>query len=173
MKHIKNIFVALSLGTIAATFATASTIKAQTINSGQVEMTATVGSFCLFDNEIDGTLGVDSEDLATLDSRQAANNITALDGASGSIDVTCNDPNSTINISTVTETNTVGATVDTFTTTVSGLANDIVSINGAPGTPVVVGSTNTETLEVDLTATYNDNLTAGDYTFVVNLEATP
>ena len=34
---------------------------------------------------------------------------------------------------------------------------------GAPGTPVVVGSTNTETLEIDLAATYDDNLSPGDY----------
>ena len=173
MKYIKNMAVALSLGTIAATFATASTVKAQTVNSGQVEMTATVGSYCLFEDELDGTLGVDSGDLATLDSALSGNNIIALDGAAGTIDVTCNDASSTINISTVTETSPAGATVDTYTTTVSGLTSNIVSVDGAPGTAVAVGSINTETLSVNLTATYNDNLMAGDYTFTVNLEATP
>ena len=63
--------------------------NAQTANSGQVEMTATIDGFCLFENELDGTLGVSPSDLTTLDSSEAANSITALDGAAGSIDVTC------------------------------------------------------------------------------------
>ena len=163
----------LSFGTVIITLPFASQVNAQSVNSGQVEMTATVGGFCLFENEIDGTLGVPAANRDTLDSGALANNMTALDGAAGSIDVTCNDAASTINIDTVTEANTAGATVSTFTTTVSGLANDITSVDGAAGTPVAVGSTNTETLEVDLTAIYNDNLTPGDYTFTVNLVANP
>ena len=83
------------------------------------------------------------------------------------------DATTSINIDTVTESNTAEATINTFTTTVSGLASDIVSTDGAPGTPVAVGSTNTETLTVDLTGTYNDNLGAGDYTYTVNLVANP
>ena len=101
-------------------------------------MTATIGSFCLFENEIDGTLGVPLSDPSTLDSNEAANNVTALDGAAGSIDVTCNDANTNINISSVTESNTAGGTVNTYTTTVSGLATDITSVDGAAGTAVPV-----------------------------------
>ena len=163
----------VSIGTITTFLNSASQVNAQSLNSGEVEMTATVENFCIFENELDGTLGVSPDDLTTLDSAEAANNITALDGAPGSIDVTCNDPTSTINIDTVTETNTAGATWSTFTTTVSGLANDITSTDGAPGTPVAVGSTNTETLEVDLAATYDENLSPGDYSFTVNLVANP
>ena len=162
-----------SLSIIASMLVLTPQVNAQTANSGQVEMTATVGGLCLFENELDGTLGVSLDDLTTLDSAETANGITALDGASGSIDVTCNDATTTINIDTVTESNTAGATVSTFTTTVSGLATDIVSTDGAPGTPVPVGSTNTETLIVDLAGTYNENLSAGDYTYTVNLVANP
>lgn len=161
-----------TLSLLAITSST-SPVNAQTNNAGQVEMTATIQGFCLFENELDGTLGVSPSDLATLDSSEAANSITALDGASGSIDVTCNNATTSINIDTVTESNTAGATVNTFTTTVSGLASDIVSTDGAPGTPVAVGSTNTETLIVDLTGTYNDNLGPGDYIYTVNLVANP
>ena len=159
--------------TLLAITSSTSPVNAQTNNVGQVEMTATIQGFCVFENELDGTLGVSPSDLNTLDSSEAANSVTALDGASGSIDVTCNDATTSINIDTVTESNTAGATVNTFTTTVSGLASDIVSTDGAPGTPVAVGSTNTETLTVDLTGTYNDNLGAGDYTYTVNLVANP
>lgn len=163
----------ISISTIASLFSLASQVNAQTANSGEVEMTATVGALCTFENELDGTLGVSSDDLTTLDSSEAANGITALDGASGSIDVTCNDPSTTINIDTVAESNTAGASVNSFTTTVSGLATDIVSTDGVAGTPVAVGSTNTETLIVDLTATYADSLAPGDYTYTVNLVANP
>ncbi len=175
MKNFNFIYTFNTIGltSIASLLAVAPGINAQTVNSGEVEMTATISAFCLFENEIDGTLGVSTDDLATLDSNEAANGITALDGAAGSIDVTCNDPTSMVNISTVTESNTAGATVDTFTTTVTGLSAELVSTDEEAGTPVAVGSTNTETLLVDLSATYDDNLGAGDYTFTVNLEATP
>lgn len=163
----------ISLGTVASLLSLSLQVNAQSNNSGQVEMTATVGGLCVFENELDGTLGVSPNDLATLDSAETANGITALDGASGSIDVTCNDATTTINIDTVTEANTAGATVNNYTATVSGLANDIVSTDGAAGTPVAIGSTNTETLIVDLTATYTDNLAAGDYTYTINLVANP
>ena len=172
ISRLSLISLSTTLGLLTITSFT-SPANAQTVNSGQVEMTATINGFCLFENELDGTLGVSPSDLTTLNSSETANSITALDGASGSIDVTCNDATTTINIDTVTESNTAGATVNTFTTTVSGLASDIVSTDGAPGTPVAVGSTNTETLNVDLTATYNDNLSAGDYTYTVNLVANP
>ena len=163
----------VGIATITTFFNFASQVNAESLNSGKVKMTATIEGFCIFENELDGTLGVSPDDLTTLDSAEAANNITALDGAPGSIDVTCNDPTYTINIDTVTETNTAGATLNSFTTTVSGLGTDITSTDGAPGTPVAVGSTNTETLEVDLAATYDENLSPGDYSFTVNLVANP
>jgi hypothetical protein len=146
---------------------------APTTNNGQVLMKATIGNMCLFDNATDGQLGGDPNNLDKLDSTLPANGITLLPGSPGSIEVTCNNANSTINISSVTEINTASAIVDTYTTTVSGLATDIVSTDGAAGTAVAVGSTNTETLDVDLDATYQSNLTPGNYTFTVNIVATP
>ena len=166
----------LSLGsfaTLASLIALIPQAIAQTVNSGEVEMTATIGTFCIFENEIDGTLGVPSGQPDTLDSTALANGITALDGAAGSIDVTCNDPTSQIGIDTVTENNTAEITVNTFTTTVTGLANPLSSVDGAASNAVAVGSTNTETLLVNLAATYNSNLSAGDYTYTVNLVANP
>ena len=162
-----------SLTSLASLFSLSSQVNAQTVNSGEVEMAATIDTFCIFENELDGTLGVPADDLTTLDSTEAANGITALDGVSGSIDVTCNDPSSTINIDTVTEANTANMTVNTYNTNVSGLASDITSVGQAPGTPVAVGSTNTETLLIDVAATYNSNLKPGDYTYTVNLVANP
>lgn len=173
---MNRLFFTISLvgiGTVATLLNSASQINAQDLNAGEVEMTATIEGFCIFENQLDGTLGVSPDDLSTLDSTEGANNITASDGAAGSIDVTCNDPTYTINVDTVTETNTAGATINTFTTTVSGLASDLTSTNGAAGTPVAVGSTNTETLEIYLAATYEDNLNPGDYSFIVNLVANP
>ena len=164
----------VSIATVAGLAVTPKTL-AQTVNSGEVEMTATINSFCLFENQLDGTLGVSLDDLSTLDSTESANGITTESGTSGSIDVTCNDSNATINIDSVTETNDAEVTVDTFTATVSGqsMENDIVSTDGASGTPVAINSTNTETLEVDLSATYGENLEAGNYTYTVNLVANP
>lgn len=162
-----------SLASLASMTALMPQATAQTVNSGQVEITATVGAICIFENEIDGTLGVPSGQPDTLDSAAAANGITALDGAKGSIDVTCNDPASQISIDTVAENNTAGITVDTYTATVTGLADPLTSVDGTASNAVAVGSTNTETLEVDLTATYNSNLSAGDYTYTVNLIANP
>ena len=165
----------LSLGTVACVMALSSQVNAQTTDSGEVQMTSTVDSFCTFDGVSNGTLGVSPSNLTTLSSAETANGITAADGAAGSIDVICNDAARTINISSVTNSNTATpvATVTTSTTTVSGLGTDIVSTDGAAGTPVAVGSTASQTLTVNLTATYDANLTPGDYTFTVNLVAAP
>ena len=160
--------------TTAASIATfAGRANAQTVNSGEVEMSATIGAFCIFDNEIDGTLGAPIDDLTKLDSTLPANGITALDGAEGTVEVTCNDANAQISIDTVTESNTAGVTVDTYTTVVSGLATDMISTDGAASNAVAIGSTNTERLDVNLEATYASNLAAGEYTYTVNLVANP
>jgi hypothetical protein len=148
-------------------------LSAQTVNLGDVEMKATINNVCLFDNSTDGQLGGDPANLDKLDSTLPANGITTLPGSPGSIEVTCNNATSTINISSVTHTQPAGMTIDTFTTTVSGLATDITSVDGAQGTAVAIGSTTTETLDVDLEATYTANLAPGNYNFVVNIEATP
>jgi hypothetical protein len=148
---------------------------APTVGQGEVQMSATIGNSCLFDNVTDGFLGAEPSALDTLKSSLPSNGITLVDGTSGSIEVTCNDAGSSINITSVTETNTASATLDTFTATVSGsgLSSDITSVDGALGTPVVIGSTNTETLDVDLDATYLANLAPGNYNFIVSIEATP
>lgn len=149
--------------------------SAQTANSGEVDMTATVNSYCVFDNATNGTLGVDPSDLKTLNSTKVANDVTTADGAPGSIEVTCNDTDATINISSVT--NSIKPTdmlaPTSSTTTVTGLGSNITSTNGAAGTAVAVGSTVTKKLDVNLQATYGENFKAGDYTFTVNLVATP
>ena len=164
----------VSIATVAG-LAVAPKTLAQTVNSGEVQMTATINSFCLFENQMNGTLGVSPGNLRILDSTEGANGITTEPGTFGSIDVTCNDSNMTINIDSVTETNTANATVQSYTATVSGesMQESITSENGGAGTAVAIGSTQTETLEVDLSATYRDNLTAGDYTYTVNLVANP
>ncbi|MGL5875997.1 MAG: hypothetical protein ACRC2R_27170 [Xenococcaceae cyanobacterium] len=163
-----------SLTTVASIFSLSLSVSAApTVNNGQVQMKATIGNMCLFDNATDGQLGADPNNLDTLSSALPANGITLLPGSAGSIEVTCNNAASTINISSVTETNTASATIDTFTTTVTGLGSPITSVDGAAGTAVAVNSTNTETLDVDLDATYQSNLTPGDYTFTVNIVATP
>ena len=146
---------------------------AQTLNSGEVEMTATVGTFCIFEHQLNGILGVPVNDLSQLSSTEEANGIASQDGTSGSIDVTCNDPSTRISISSVSETNTTGARLQEYETKVSGLGMDLVSLDGAASNAVAVGSTNTETLTVDLDADYNNNLSAGDYTYTVNLVANP
>ena len=165
----------ISLTSVAGMLATTTTVNAQTVDSGEVEMTATVGSFCLFEGEFDGNLGVAEGDLTTLSSALEANGITAEDGAAGTIEVTCNNASSTINIDSVSESIPSGIASVGYTATVSGtsLASDIESADGAAGTAVAIGSTDTETLTVNLDAEYDSNVIPGTYTYTVNLVANP
>ncbi|MEM7589940.1 MAG: hypothetical protein AAF383_00185 [Cyanobacteria bacterium P01_A01_bin.83] len=165
----------ISLTSVAGILAATAGVNAQTVDSGEVQMTATVGDVCLFTDPLDGTLGIDPDDLTTLSSSLNANGITTAtgDGAAGSIDVTCNNATSTISISSVTQAIPSGITSDSYTATVSGLGSDIVSTDGAAATPVAIGSTATQTLDVDLEAVYGTNVIPGDYTYTVNLVANP
>ena len=128
---------------------------------------------CTFDNIINGNLGVDLNELNILSSEVNTNSITAVNGSSGSIDVICTNAATNINISSVTQSNNAAMTLSTFTTTLTGLSSNIISHDGGTSIAVPIGTDTMKTLEIDISATYNNILKPGNYSFIVNLEATP
>ena len=128
---------------------------------------------CSFNNIVNGSLGVEVNNLKVLSSAANANSITAINGSPGSIDVTCTSATTSINISSVVRSNNAGISVSNFTTTVIGLTSDIVSDNGGASMAVPIGTNSSQTLEVNILATYNSILKPGDYSYTVNLNATP
>ena len=64
-------------------------------------------------------------------------------------------------------------TLSTFTTTLTGLNSNIISHDGGTSIAVPIGTDTMKTLEIDISATYNNILKPGNYSFIVNLEATP
>lgn len=129
---------------------------------------------CTFNPFLDGTLGVDPSELTVLSSSIVGNNsITATNPDSGSIDITCTDSSTQINISGVTQTNSAGMALSSSTTTVIGENIQLTSNNGGASIPASIGTNTKQTLQVRLSATYTEILKPGNYNFIVNLEALP
>ena len=128
---------------------------------------------CTFDNVISGNLAASLNELNTLDSEINDNSITRVNGNSGLINVTCTNSATNLNISSVSQSNNAAITLSTFTTIIRGLSSNITSNDGGASVAVPVGTSEMQTLEIDITATYNEILKPGNYSFVVNLEAAP
>lgn len=128
---------------------------------------------CTIDNVINGSLGTNLDDLNTISSRSTSNSLSTTDARAGSLDLSCADATAEISISSVVQTNDVGMTLSSFTTTLSGLSSEIVSTNGGSSMPASVETSGTKTIEFEIDATYNDVLKPGNYSFFVNLEVSP
>lgn len=143
------------------------------VTLGFIDSKALAQDSCTFSNAINGSLGADFAELTVLSSEIAVSNITAIDGNPGAIDVTCTNAAINIKITGVNQSNDAGIALSNFTTTLKGLSSNLTSSNGGASVAVPIGTSNTKTLEIDLTATYNSTLKPGNYNFLINLEALP